>query len=166
MDGSDQSVQKSETNASPKLQTHHVYKRQLAPSPLFSIRAMSSLWAYGLSVGASQVAQSLPTMWETQTWSLGQEDPLEKGTTTCSSILAWETPWTEEPGRLADVGSQRVGHGWVINTSTHSHVFANFNQCTTSVIQINFLHYYSSASHCCWLKLWKYLITGLNQAFL
>ena len=42
-------------------------KHQLAPSPLFSIRAMSSLWAYGLSVGASQVAQYLPTVWETQT---------------------------------------------------------------------------------------------------
>ena len=42
--------------------------------------------------------------------SLGQEDPLEKGLATHSSILAWKTPWTEGPGRLQCRGSQRVGH--------------------------------------------------------
>ena len=42
--------------------------------------------------------------------SLGQEDPLEKEMATYSSILAWEVPWTEEPGRLQSMGSQRVGH--------------------------------------------------------
>ena len=42
--------------------------------------------------------------------SPGQEDPLKKGTATHSSILAWRIPWTEEPGRLQSVGSQRVGH--------------------------------------------------------
>ena len=41
---------------------------------------------------------------------LGWEDPLEEGTATHSSILAWRIPWTEEPGRLQSVGSQRVGH--------------------------------------------------------
>ena len=41
---------------------------------------------------------------------LGQESPLEKGMATHSSILAWEIPWTEEPGRLQSMGSQRVGH--------------------------------------------------------
>ena len=53
--------------------------------------------------GASLVAQTvkgLPAMWETQVWSLGREDPLEKSMATHSSILAWEIPWTEEPGRL------------------------------------------------------------------
>ena len=40
----------------------------------------------------------------------GQEDPLEEGTATYSSILAWEIPWTEEPGGLPSMGSQRVGH--------------------------------------------------------
>ena len=39
---------------------------------------------------------------------LGQEDPLEKGMATHSSVLAWETPWTEEPGRIQSMGSQRV----------------------------------------------------------
>ena len=42
--------------------------------------------------------------------SLGQEDPLEKEMATYSSILAWRIPWTEEPGRLQSMGSQRVGH--------------------------------------------------------
>ena len=44
--------------------------------------------------------------------SLGQEDPLEKGMATHSSILAWRIPWTEEPGGLQSVGLQRVGHDW------------------------------------------------------
>ena len=48
--------------------------------------------------------------------SLGQEDPLEEGMATHSSILAWGIPWTEEPGRLQSMGSQRVGHNWATNT--------------------------------------------------
>ena len=47
---------------------------------------------------------------ETQVQSLGQKIPLEKGMATHSSILAWRIPWTEEPGRLQSMGSQRVGH--------------------------------------------------------
>ena len=42
--------------------------------------------------------------------SLGQEDPLEKGMATHSSIIAWRIPWTEEPGGLQSIGSQRAGH--------------------------------------------------------
>ena len=42
--------------------------------------------------------------------SLGQEDPLEEGMASHSSILAWQIPWTEEPGRLQTMESQRVGH--------------------------------------------------------
>ena len=42
--------------------------------------------------------------------SLSQEDPLEEGTAAYSSVFAWEIPWTEEPGRLQSIGSQRVGH--------------------------------------------------------
>ena len=62
---------------------------------------------------ASLVAQTvkrLPTMWETQVQSLGREDPLEKEMATHSSILAWKIPWTEDPGSLQSMGSQRVGH--------------------------------------------------------
>ena len=62
---------------------------------------------------ASLVAQrvkNLPAMQETQVQYLGQEDPLEKGMATHSSILAWRTPWTEETGRLQSMGSHRVRH--------------------------------------------------------
>ena len=62
---------------------------------------------------ASLVAQRLkrlPAMRETQVRSLGQEDPLEKAMATHSGTHAWKIPWTEEPGRLQSMGSQRVGH--------------------------------------------------------
>ena len=51
-----------------------------------------------------------PAMQEMQVLSLGQEDPLEEGMATHSRILAWEIPWTKEPGRLLSMGSQRIGH--------------------------------------------------------
>ena len=64
--------------------------------------------------GASLVVQmvkNLPAIQETQVLSLGQEDdPLEKGMATHSSILAWRIPWTVEPGGLQSMGSQRVEH--------------------------------------------------------
>ena len=68
---------------------------------------------YMLLYKASLVAQRvkrLSAMMETQVRSLGQEDPLEKEMATHSRILAWKIPWTEEPGRLQAIGSQRVGH--------------------------------------------------------
>ena len=52
-------------------------------------------------------------MQETRLPSLGQEETLEKEMATHSSILAWKIPWTEEPGRLQSMGSQRVGHDLV-----------------------------------------------------
>jgi len=52
----------------------------------------------------------LPEMRETGVPSLDREDPLEQEMATHSSILAWRIPWTEEPGRLQSMGSQRVGH--------------------------------------------------------
>ena len=58
----------------------------------------------------AQTAENLPAMQETWVQSLGWEDPLEEGMATHSSILAWEIPRTEEPGRLQSMGSQRVGH--------------------------------------------------------
>ena len=51
-------------------------------------------------------------MQETQVWSLGQEDPLEEGMATHSSIIAWRIPQTEEPGGLEFMGLQRVGQDW------------------------------------------------------
>ena len=55
-------------------------------------------------------------MQETWVQSLGQEDPLEKEMATCSSILAWRIPWTEEPGRLQSMGSQELDMTEQINT--------------------------------------------------
>ena len=58
----------------------------------------------------AQMVKHLPTMQETRVQSLGQEDLLEKETATHFSILAWKIPWTEQPGRLQSMGSQKVGH--------------------------------------------------------
>ena len=66
-----------------------------------------------LRIRTSLVAHTikrLPTMRETWVQSLGQEDILEKEMEPHSSTLAWKIPWTEEPGRLQSMGSQRVGH--------------------------------------------------------
>ena len=66
----------------------------------------------------AQMVKYLPTLQKTQVWSLGREDPLEKEMTTHSSILAWEIPRTEEPGRLQSMGKQRVGHNWLTSLQT------------------------------------------------
>ena len=57
-----------------------------------------------------QVVENLSAMQETQVRSLGQEDPLEEGMATPSSILAWRIIGTEKPGRLQSMGLQRIGH--------------------------------------------------------
>ena len=57
-------------------------------------------------------------MYETRVWSLGWEDPLEKGMAIHSSIFAWRIPWTEETGGPQSMGSQRVGHDWKTDTTT------------------------------------------------
>ena len=64
---------------------------------------------------SGSAVKNLPAMQELQeiqVWSLGQEDPLEEGMATHSSILAWRIPWTEKPGSLQPKGSQKVGHDW------------------------------------------------------
>ena len=58
----------------------------------------------------AQMVRNLPAMQETWVQSLGQEDPLEKGMATHSTILAWRIPWTEESGGLQSIDSQRVRH--------------------------------------------------------
>ena len=66
-----------------------------------------------LSFLGGSVVKNPPTvqeLQETQVQSLGQEDPLEAEMATHSSILAWEIPWTEEPGKQQSMGSQRVRH--------------------------------------------------------
>ena len=83
--------------------------RDISQSP----RANEQLSKYSLCTQASLVAQLVknpPVMQETWVRSLGWEDPLEKGKAAHSSILAWRIPWTEEPGGLQPVGSQRIRH--------------------------------------------------------
>ena len=67
----------------------------------------------------AQRLKRLQAMRETWVRSLGREDPLEKEMTTYSSILAWRIPWTEEPGGLQSMGSQRVGHDWETSLSLY-----------------------------------------------
>ena len=68
----------------------------------------------------AQMIKNLPAMWETWVQSLGQEDPLGKEMATHSSILACETPWTEEPGGLQSMGLQRVRHNLAVRQQQQS----------------------------------------------
>ena len=69
----------------------------------------------------AQTVKHLSTMWETRVWALGWEDPLDKEMATHSSTIAWKIPWTEEPGRIQSMGSQKVGHDWATSLSyTHT----------------------------------------------
>jgi len=61
----------------------------------------------------AEMVKNLPAMQETRVRSLGREDALEKIMATHSRILAWRIPWTEKPGGLQSMGSQRVGHNGV-----------------------------------------------------
>ena len=83
-------------------QPHCVLVVPKGTSPLVSL--------LGLSRIVAQKVKHLPTMWETWVRSPGREDPLEKEMATHSSTLAWKVPWTEEPGGLQSMGSQRVEH--------------------------------------------------------
>ena len=77
---------------------------------------LSGIWPALSPQWASLVAQRLkrlPAMWETWVQSLGCKDSLEKEMATHPSIFAWRIPWTEEPGGLQSMGSQRVGHDWM-----------------------------------------------------
>ena len=73
------------------------------------------------SVVKNQLAmQESQEMW---VWSLGGKDPLEESMATHCSFLAWRILWTEEPGRLQSMGSQRVGHDWSDLACMHAHYY-------------------------------------------
>ena len=79
------------------------------------------------------MVKNLPAMWETWVWSLGWEDPLEKGMATHSSTLAWRISWTEEPVHgLQSILLQRVGHDWM--TFTKSILYSDFLQFLPSIL--------------------------------
>ena len=69
---------------------------------------MAISYAYHVVTLVAQMVKNLPAMKETRVRSLGREDPLEKGMATHSRIPAWRISWTEEPGRLQSMESQRV----------------------------------------------------------
>ena len=77
------------------------------------------------------MVKNLPAVQETWVQSLGLEHPLEKGMATHSSILAWEIPWTEEPGGLQSIGSQRVRHDWA---TEHTHWLSLFSAYVTPTL--------------------------------
>ena len=76
---------------------------------IFIARNLDTFRRFGASLVA-QLVKNLPAVQETRVRSLGWEDPLEKEMATHSSILAWKISWTEGPGGLQSMGSQRVGH--------------------------------------------------------
>ena len=79
----------------------------------------------------TQTVKHLSTMQETRVWALVWEDPLEKEMAIHSSTIAWKIPWTEEPGRLQSMGSQRVGHDWATSLSLYFKKGKNANKIHT-----------------------------------
>ena len=87
---------------------------------IVTLQCCVSFWASLVA----QMVKNLPEMQETWVRSLDWEDPLEKGMATHSSVLAWSTPWTEEPGGLQSMGSQRVGHDWATKHASMANTFS------------------------------------------
>ena len=94
----------------------------------------------------AQTLKSLPAIQETQVQSLSWKDPLEKETAPHFSIFAYEIPWTEEPGRLQSMGSQRVKHDWVTNTCTRARTHTHTHTHTPHMLII-----YDNCKRC-WRK--------------
>ena len=107
---------------------------------LESIKIFSSNWRYKQTVVntfnrilftnrraslLAQMVKNLPALQESQVWSLGQEDLLEKEMATHSSIIAWRIPWIEEPGGLPFMGLQRVRQDWGPNTFTNKELITD-----------------------------------------
>ena len=85
------------------------------------VNNLQNTWEYYGAFLLAQTEKNLPAMRQTWIWSLVWEDPLEKGKGTHSSILAWRIPWTEEPGGLQSMGSQRILSNWVTSLSLSFH---------------------------------------------
>ena len=84
------------------------FLRDIQSEPIFELRMSSGLYYVCLRMGFPSSSDSKASA--CNAGEPGQEDPLEKEMATYSNILAWRIPWTEEPGRLQSMGSQRVGH--------------------------------------------------------
>ena len=105
------------------------------------------------------MVKNLPAMWEGQVRFLGWEDPPEKGMATHFRILAWRIPWTEEPGGLQSLGSQRVGHDSATDIATFDtatsapfaspvrHLFLCLSQPSTPCSVLNRAEHYTHVGH-------------------
>ena len=96
-----------------------------------------------MDLPVAQRVKNLPAMQETRDQSLSWEVPLEKGMAIHSSILVWRNPWTEKPGWLQSVGSQRVRHDWA--TNTHTDAFLDLSCFLDDPMDVGNLIYCSSA---------------------
>ena len=101
-------------------------KKKLPPSPTTQNMLGASLVA--------QTVKDLSVVQETRVQSLGWEDPLEKGMVIHSSILVWRIPWTQEPGGLQSLGSQRVRCDWMTTTFPFSKTWYNWKDIMPSEI--------------------------------
>ena len=99
----------------------------IAFAPLSKINQQYACGSVCWTSPGAQVVKNVPAMQETWVWSLGQEDPLGKGMATHSSIIAWEIPWTEEPGGLQSIVLHRVTHEWSSLARTHPHCWALYS---------------------------------------
>ena len=114
-----------------------------------------------------QMVKLLSTMQEMWVWSLGQEDSLEKEMAIHSSTIAWKIPWTEEPGRLQSMPSQRVRHDWATSIS----FFLSIGDISLPTICLEITRPHTSFKHC-WVTIfpsksisiwpWKPAITILS----
>ena len=93
-----------------------ILKNEILNMTIFPLGSFLYIPKDSIDFPVAQTVNNLPTMQETRVWSLGLEVPLEKGMAIHSSTLAWRIPWTEKPGRLQSMGSQRVGDDWETNT--------------------------------------------------
>ena len=91
----------------------------------------------------AQMVKHLPTMRETRVRSLGWENPLEKEMAIHSSTVAWKIPWSEEPGRLQSMESQKVRHGWATSLSftEPSNIWSNIFVIRFIIYGIIYLYY-------------------------
>ena len=105
--------------------TLYITERKLAPvSSHLGLKVLAAIFLFPSgsippfsSSPVAKMVKNLPARRETQVQYLVWEDSLEKGMATHFSILAWRIPWTEEPGKLQSMGSQRAGHDWVLTLS-------------------------------------------------
>ena len=127
----------------PRSQKVHLYlsqpyllgKRQFGSACPVSTWFSPNLESFRTSLVA-QTVKHLLTKWETQVWSLGWEDLLEKETATHSSTLAWKIPWTEDPGRLQSMRSPRVGYDWVTSLSLESLLGTWWSDCVNTRVAV------------------------------